>query len=154
MLHHWCYQGFLAFRRRCGETLQDFCCPPGACGLSQNPPPITSPLLQLQDQRSSKILQPLLQLPPLFPRSHCTGSVWLPRPILCPLLPTCRPLQSATGKVRVEVILVADYVIKNLSIPFFSHRHERIQCIIHWDHYFIFRCRHINWLCSFRERLI
>ena len=112
MLHDWFYQGFLAFRRRCGETLQDFCCPPGACGLSQNPPPITSPLLQLQDQRSSKILQPLLQLPPLFPRSHCTGSVWLPRPILCPLLPTCRPLQSATGKVRVEVILVADYVIK------------------------------------------
>ena len=50
---HQRYQGFLAFRRRCGETLQDSCCPPGACGLSQTPPPITFP-----PTPRSKLLQP------------------------------------------------------------------------------------------------
>ena len=94
MLHHWCYQGSLAFRRRCGETLQDFCCPPGACGLSRTPQtPITPPLLS-SDSKTNPSSN--------FPRSHCTGSVCLPRPILRPLHPTCRPLQSATGKVRVK----------------------------------------------------
>ena len=98
MLHHWCYQGFLAFRRRCGETLQDYCCPPGACGLSQTPPPIT--LLS----SDSKIKDPPTPPPSGRPPLPSFSLHWecLPPPILCPLHPTCRPLQSATGKVRVK----------------------------------------------------
>ena len=63
MLHHWCYQGSLAFRRRCGETLQDFCCPPGACGLSRTPQtPITPPLLSSDSKTNPSSKWPVSSL--------------------------------------------------------------------------------------------
>ena len=69
MLHHWCYQGFLAFRRRCGETLQDSCCPPGACGPSPNPPPVTLPLPQ--HPRPEILQDPPRSSTPRLPSSNC-----------------------------------------------------------------------------------
>ena len=124
------YQGFLAFRRRCGETLQDSCCPPGACGPSPNPPPVTLPQHPrpeiLQDPlRSSKIPQdppPQDSLPPtaLFRPSHCTLGVLAPTPNS---RPTCRPLKSATAEMRVKVILVVGWLChQNISYTaLFSH---------------------------------
>ena len=131
------YQGFLAFRRRCGETLQDSCCPPGACGPSPNPPPVTLPLPQhprpeiLQDPlRSSKIPQdppPQDSLPPtaLFRPSHCTLGVLAPTPNS---RPTCRPLKSATAEMRVKVILVVGWLChQNISYTaLFSHNSKNI----------------------------
>ena len=62
-------------------------------------------------------------------------------------------LQRVKWELRLFWLQIMSSKISS-NFFFFSHRHKRIQCIIHWDHYFIFCCRYINWLCSFRERLI
>ena len=126
------YQGFLAFRRRCGETLQDSCCPPGACGPSPNPPPVTLPQHPrpeiLQDPlRSSKILQdPPRSSTPRLPSSNCPSSVpltalwefWLPRPILGPLV-AHSSLQRLKWELRL-FWLSAGYVIR-IFLTLLSH---------------------------------
>ena len=131
------YQGFLAFRRRCGETLQDFCCPPGACGPSPNPPPVTLPQHPrpeiLQDPpRSPKILHPktpFLQLPSSVPLT-ALWEFWLPRPILGPLV-----AHSSLQRLKWELRLFwlwAGYVIRIFLTLLFS-REENLEPIYNVD---------------------